>query len=124
LDYWLHNYLCHALTEGFMDAIDLDQQFVVATLPSKRFPVYTRANVAENWPGPVTTLSYTSMGGPLLEKSWRDALVRFGAFDTDEFGPVPTRTSWTPPSSAPRPKGYRGTSRTPGTRARSIRHGS
>jgi phosphohistidine swiveling domain-containing protein len=68
-----------------VDAIDLDEQFVVATPPSERFPIYTRANVIENWPGPVTTLSYTSMGGPLLDKAWKDALVRFGAFDADEF---------------------------------------
>jgi len=33
-----------------MDAIDLDQQFVVATPPSGRFPIYTRANVLENGP--------------------------------------------------------------------------
>jgi rifampicin phosphotransferase len=65
--------------------VDLDRQFVVSTPPSDRFPIYTRANVGENWPGPVTTLSYTSMGGPLLEQAWRDALVRFGAFDADEF---------------------------------------
>jgi pyruvate,water dikinase len=68
-----------------MDTINLDEQFVVATAPSKRFPIYTRANVGENWPGPVTTLSYTTMGGPLLEAAWRAALVRFGAFDADEF---------------------------------------
>lgn len=68
-----------------MDAIDLDEQFVVATVPSERFPIYTRANVIENWPGPVSALSYSSMGGPVLDKAWKDALVRFGAFDADEF---------------------------------------
>lgn len=70
-----------------MDTINLDEQFVVATAASKRFPICTRANVAENWPGPVAPLTYTTTGGPLLEQAWRDALVRFGAFDSDEFDP-------------------------------------
>lgn len=51
---------------------------------SARFPIYTRANVGEVFPDPVTPATRS----PLLwesELGWRDAYVRMGAFDPDEF---------------------------------------
>ena len=66
---------------------DLDDQFVVAIPPSERFPAYTRANVGEVWAGPTTPLTTSSMSGMWFERAWRDALVRVGAFDLDEFDP-------------------------------------
>jgi phosphohistidine swiveling domain-containing protein len=63
----------------------IDEQFFVSSTPRDRFPVYTRANVGENWPGPITLLTYSTTGGPSLEAAWRKAVVRFGAFSHDEF---------------------------------------
>ena len=65
----------------------LDDEFVVATKASARFPVYTRANVSEVWSGPATPLTATSMAGWAFERAWRGALERMGAFDLDEFDP-------------------------------------
>ena len=70
-----------------LDDFDLDDQFVVAIPPSERFPAYTRANVGEVWAGPTTPLTTSSMSGMWFERAWRDALVRVGAFDLDEFDP-------------------------------------
>ena len=53
---------------------------------SERFPIYTRANVGEVFPDPVTPLtSDTALF--LAELGWRDAWERMGAFDLDEFPP-------------------------------------
>lgn len=57
---------------------------VTDTALSARFPLYTRANVGEVFPDPVTPATRS----PLLwesELGWRDAYVRMGAFDLDEF---------------------------------------
>ncbi len=57
---------------------------VTDTELSARFPIYTRANVGEVFPDPVTP----STRSPLLwesELGWRDAYVRMGAFDAAEF---------------------------------------
>jgi phosphohistidine swiveling domain-containing protein len=51
---------------------------------SARFPIYTRANVGEVFPDPVTPATRA----PLLwqsELGWRDAYARMGAFELDEF---------------------------------------
>lgn len=51
---------------------------------SERFPIYTRANVGEVFPDPVTPLtSDTALWQ--AELGWRDAWVRMGAFEPDEF---------------------------------------
>lgn len=50
---------------------------------SARFPIYTRANVGEVFPDPVTPLTCETLW--LSELGWRDAWVRIGAFDIDEF---------------------------------------
>jgi pyruvate,water dikinase len=51
---------------------------------SARFPIYTRANVGEVFPDPVAPATRA----PLMwesELGWRDAYVRMGAFEADEF---------------------------------------
>lgn len=68
-----------------MSSVDIDQPFVIDREPSARYPIYTRANVAEIWPGPATPLTYTTQAGMLFDIAWRNALVRFGAFDVHEF---------------------------------------
>ncbi|MEY2582606.1 MAG: rifampicin phosphotransferase [Ilumatobacteraceae bacterium] len=63
-----------------------DRYYVTDTALSERFPIYTRANVGEVFPDPVTPLtSDTALF--LAELGWRDAWARMGAFDLDEFPP-------------------------------------
>ena len=58
--------------------------YVTDTALSARFPIYTRANVGEVFPDPVTPLtSDTALW--LAELGWRDAWARMGAFEPDEF---------------------------------------
>lgn len=59
--------------------------WVVDNEPSQRYPIYTRGNVGEVFPEPVAPLSWTIAGIPGSEPGWRDAFVKFGAFDMDEF---------------------------------------
>lgn len=61
--------------------------WVVDNEPSQRYPIYTRGNVGEVFPEAVAPLSWTLAGIPRGEPGWRDSLVRFGAFDADEFEP-------------------------------------
>ncbi|MEY2754157.1 MAG: hypothetical protein RJB65_515, partial [Actinomycetota bacterium] len=51
---------------------------------SERFPIYTRANVGEVFPDPVTPLTSDAALWE-AELGWRDAWVRMGAFEADEF---------------------------------------
>ncbi len=65
-------------------------RWVVETPLSERFPVYTRANVGEVFPDPVTPLSFSLAfqdGDELMgsEMGFRDAYVRMGGFDQEEF---------------------------------------
>lgn len=61
--------------------------WVVGTRPSKRYPLWTRANVGEVFPDPVAPLSFSLLMEKDTEGAWRDALVRMGAFTYDEFDP-------------------------------------
>lgn len=58
--------------------------FITDTDLSERFPLYTRANVGEVFPDPVTPLTSDSVLW-LAEVGWRDAWDRMGAFDLSEF---------------------------------------
>ena len=58
--------------------------YISDTELSERFPIYTRANVGEVFPDPVTPL--TSTGFMFRsELGWRDAWFRMGAFAPEEF---------------------------------------
>ena len=61
------------------------ERWLVDDEPSQRYPIYTRANVGEVFPDPVAPMSATMVITPYAEPGWRDALVRFGIFDYDEF---------------------------------------
>jgi rifampicin phosphotransferase len=65
------------------DAIDT---WVPDSTLSTRFPIYTRANVGEVFPDPVTPLTF-DLGLWMSELGWRDALVHIGALDVDELPP-------------------------------------
>jgi len=61
------------------------ERWVCDVEPSPRFPLYTRANVGEVFPDPV--FPFTASAGLFdgAELGWRDAWVRIGAFELDEF---------------------------------------
>jgi len=67
------------------------ESWVVESIPSERFPIYTRANVGEVFPDPVAPLTYSfgflGDNGDVLgtELGFRDAYVRIGAFEHAEF---------------------------------------
>ncbi|MEQ1703023.1 MAG: phosphoenolpyruvate-utilizing protein, partial [Ilumatobacteraceae bacterium] len=61
-----------------------DQYYVTDTTLSERFPIYTRANVGEVFPDPVTPLT-SSAALWEAELGWRDAWIRMGAFEEAEF---------------------------------------
>ena len=61
-----------------------DRYYVTDTALSERFPIYTRANVGEVFPDPVTPLT-SSSALFASELGWRDAWARMGAFDVDEL---------------------------------------
>jgi rifampicin phosphotransferase len=58
--------------------------YVTDSSLSERFPLYTRANVGEVFPDPVTPLT-SDTALYLAEEGWRDAWIRMGAFAADEF---------------------------------------
>lgn len=63
-----------------------DRYYVTDTDLSERFPLYTRANVGEVFPDPVTPLTADTALW-YAELGWRDAWVRMGAFEDAEFPP-------------------------------------
>ncbi len=63
------------------------EPWIVGSKPSKRYPLWTRANVGEVFPDPVAPLTFTTFMVEHTEGAWRDALVRMGAFTHDEFAP-------------------------------------
>ncbi len=58
--------------------------YVSDTELSERFPIYTRANVGEVFPDPVTPLTGSAFMF-LSELGWRDAWHRMGALSPEEF---------------------------------------
>ncbi len=60
-------------------------RWIVDDEPSPTYPLYTRGNIGEVYPLPVTPLTWTFGAIPASEQGWRDALERFGAFTRDEF---------------------------------------
>ncbi len=63
------------------------QPWIVSSKPSTRYPLWTRANVGEVFPDPVAPLTFSLFMRDHVEKAWREALVRMGAFTHDEFAP-------------------------------------
>ena len=63
----------------------MTEPWITDSPASEKYPNYTRANAGEVMPDPVTPLSASiGIAGP-GEHGWRDAYVRFGAMDYDEF---------------------------------------
>ena len=68
------------------EATMTERYYVTDSALSERFTLYTRANVGEVFPDPVTPLT-SSTGMWYAELGWRDAWERMGAFTHDEFPP-------------------------------------
>ncbi len=62
-------------------------RWIVDSQPSTRYPIYTRANVGEVFPDPVTPLSATIGITDNAEPGWRDAFDRFGVIEPAEYDP-------------------------------------
>jgi rifampicin phosphotransferase len=54
---------------------------------SKTFTLYSRANVGEVFPDPISPLSATTGFLANLEPGWRDAYVATGAWEHDFYDP-------------------------------------
>ena len=67
--------------------VEATGRWIVDNDPSRRFPIYTRANIGEVFPDVVMPFSWTLWGQSHTEAGWRAALVQLGAFDIDEFTP-------------------------------------
>ncbi|MGE3075260.1 MAG: PEP-utilizing enzyme [Dehalococcoidia bacterium] len=63
------------------------EPWIVGSKPSKRYPLWTRANVGEVFPDPVAPLTFSLFMKDHTESAWRRALVKMGAFTLDEFAP-------------------------------------
>ena len=72
------------------EPMGLPERWICDGKPSERFPLYTRGNVGEVFPWPVTPATWTLGVVQAAEPGWRDALERFGAFQLDEFSPTDT----------------------------------
>ena len=66
-------------------AADRPERWICDGEPSPRYPIWTRGNVGEVFPWPVTPATWTLGVMQCAEPGWRDALARFGAFDVSEF---------------------------------------
>jgi phosphohistidine swiveling domain-containing protein len=65
-----------------------DKIWICDDEPSKRFPVYTRANVGEVFAPAVTPLTWTTFGRLGWEAGFREALYEMGVFTPEEFRSV------------------------------------
>jgi pyruvate,water dikinase len=60
-------------------------RWITDSTPSAKYPIYTRANAGEVMPDPGSPLTITLAMQAQGELGWRDAYVRVGTFDYDEF---------------------------------------
>ena len=69
------------------DGALMEERWIADTVPSEKYPIYTRANAGEVMPDPVTPMSSTLAIPTAGEQGWRDAYVKAGSFFYDEFDP-------------------------------------
>ena len=63
------------------------ERWITDNEPSVRYPIYTRANAGEVYPDPVTPLSGSLAMLSAGDAGWKDAYVRLGTMDREEFEP-------------------------------------
>lgn len=68
-----------------MDTID--DRWITDWEPSRRFPLYTRANAGEIMPHPCSPLGWDLVWGGGVAKGWADGCHRFGTFAPEETDP-------------------------------------
>jgi pyruvate,water dikinase len=68
-----------------MAMVKVTERWVTDNEPSVRYPIYTRANAGEVYPDPVTPLSGSLAMLTAGDAGWKDAYVRLGTLDRDEF---------------------------------------
>lgn len=64
---------------------ELVERWITDNEPSVRYPIYTRANAGEVYPDPVTPLSGSLAMLSAGDAGWKDAYIRLGTMDRDEF---------------------------------------
>lgn len=64
---------------------ELVERWITDNEPSVRYPIYTRANAGEVYPDPVTPLSGSLAMLSAGDAGWKDAFIRLGTMDRDEF---------------------------------------
>lgn len=60
------------------------ERWITDWAPSKRFPLYTRANSGEIVPKPISPIGWDLVWGGGVAHGWADGSVRFGNFGQDE----------------------------------------
>lgn len=65
----------------------MDDRWITDWEPSKRFPLYTRANSGEIMPKPCSPLGWDLVWGTGVAKGWADGCHRFGTFGPEETDP-------------------------------------
>jgi pyruvate,water dikinase len=66
-----------------------DQNWIIDTLPSTRYPVYTRLNANDVMPDPVTPLGASLVWVPEILPGWAVGNVRLRYFTPEEMSPDP-----------------------------------
>ena len=71
---------------------EMAEEYFVGTKTSDRYPIWTRANVGEVFPDPVALATFdfafqNDDGLQMSELGFRDAYIRIGAFEENEFDP-------------------------------------
>jgi pyruvate,water dikinase len=71
--------------------VELPDRWYCDTVPTTKFPVWSRGNAGEIWPGPISPLAGTSLFLSAGERGWRDAF-ELASLDADEWDPSPNNT--------------------------------
>ena len=66
-----------------------DQNSIIDTVPSTRYPVYTRLNANDVMPDPVTPLGASLVWIPEILPAWAVGNVRLRYFTPEEMAPDP-----------------------------------
>jgi rifampicin phosphotransferase len=66
-----------------------DQNWIIDTVPSTRYPVYTRLNANDVMPDPVTPLGASLVWIPEVLPAWAVGNVRMNSFTPEEMSPDP-----------------------------------
>ncbi|HEY3005751.1 MAG TPA: PEP-utilizing enzyme [Kribbellaceae bacterium] len=62
-----------------------DQKWIIDTVPSRRFPVYTRLNANDVMPDPITPLAASLVWTPEILPGWASGYVRLDSFTPEEM---------------------------------------